>query len=152
MRQLFTKTWLLCGTLDATYATVMTLVRGGTVQPLWIGVAAGPSGDAANNWGWAGALLGLAVHFGIMAAMVGAYLYAWPRMKMLEQGNVWLLALLYGVLTYLVMYWVILPLRWPEFYPTIVPFKIALGLAPHILFVGIPLALMTQRNVVKDLG
>jgi hypothetical protein len=149
MKQIFTKAWLLCGTLDAVYATVMTLVRGGTIQPLWTGVAAGPFGEAANTWGWAGALLGLAVHFSIMAAMVGAYLYAWPRIKMLQQGNVWLLALLYGVLTYVVMYWVVLPLRWPEFYPTTVPFKIALGLAPHIFCLGIPLALMGRQATTK---
>src|SRR5438046_1033541 len=66
------KATLLSGTLDALFATVMTLAKHGDVGALWRGVAAGPFGDAAKNWGAGGSLLGLAVHFALMAAMAAA--------------------------------------------------------------------------------
>jgi hypothetical protein len=145
MKQLFVRAWLFCGTLDALYATILTKIRGGNVYETWTGVAAGPFGDGANAWGWSGVLAGLCVHFAIMAAMVCAYLYAWSRIKAVREGNVWLLAIIYGVLTYGIMYGVVLHMRWPEYYPSTDLTKITLGLAPHILFVGIPVALMARR-------
>ncbi len=75
-RGLFLKAWLLCGSLDAAYASVLALVRGsGDVGGVWRGVASGAFGAAADSWGAGGVLIGLGVHFAIMAAMVGVGLW-----------------------------------------------------------------------------
>ena len=62
LRQIWLKAWLLCGTLDALYATILTLLRGGTAAQTWLSVASGPFGDRAAAWGLPGVLAGLAVH------------------------------------------------------------------------------------------
>ena len=52
MRQIWLKAWLLCGALDALYASVLTLIRGKPdLVSMWSGVAAGPFGDGASGWG-----------------------------------------------------------------------------------------------------
>ena len=147
MQSTFMRAWLLCGTLDALYATIMSAIRG-TATPLmvWQGVAAGPFGDAAKQYGLAGGLAGLGVHFGIMAAMVAVFVFAHARSGQLRASNPWLLGTLYGLLLYGIMYCIVLAWRYPGIFPQTDPVKIAIGLFPHIFFVGIPLALMARRH------
>jgi hypothetical protein len=49
----------------------------------------------------------------------------------------------YGALLYLIMYWIVLPLRWPPAPgAAITLLSVLMPLAIHILFVGIPIALI----------
>ncbi len=61
---------------------------------------------------WPGAIVGLAVHFAIMAVMVAAFVAA---AHLLPRAAQWRLfyGVAYGGLLYLVMYWLVIPLRWP---------------------------------------
>jgi hypothetical protein len=148
MRSAFLKAWLLCGTLDAAYATGLTLARGGEIGELWRGVAAGPFGDAAKDWGAGGALAGLAVPFALMAAMVAVGLVLFRRTP-LATANRWLAGTLYGLALYCVMYGLVLPARFGAPFPNPDKVKLALGLFPHVFFVGIPVAFMLRRPAAR---
>ena len=60
---------LICGTLDILWAVVLTLWRGHEPGAMLRRVASGPF-PAATEWGATGSILGLVVHFTLMAIMV----------------------------------------------------------------------------------
>ncbi len=146
MVKVFTKAWLMCATLDGLYATVASILRGGTFSKTWSGVAAGPFGEAAKDWGVGGVIVGLAVHFAIMAAMVAVFLYAYRRMPILRENSPWLIGTLYGLILYGIMYGIVLGMRYPGSFPPADLFRFGLWLLPHIICVGVPLALMARRR------
>lgn len=137
---------LVCGALDIVYAIVTTMMKGGTAGMVLRGVASGPFGEAANGWGASGAALGLGVHFAIMTVMVAAYFMLAANW---DFGPVppWLVGAAYGVALYCVMYFIVLPWRWPSIYPFTDPVKVAVSLFPHIALVGIPLALIAPHPI-----
>src|SRR5215471_14623012 len=65
----------VCGTLDILFAVLLTLWRGREPAAMLRFVASGPF-PAATDWGAGGSVLGLAVHFTLMAIMVGIFIYA----------------------------------------------------------------------------
>lgn len=136
---------LVCGTLDIGYAIVTAMVKGGTAGMVLRGVASGPFGGIANNWGMGGAALGLGVHFAIMTVMVAAYFILAANSK-LGTASPWLAGTVYGIVLYVLMYVVVLPLRWSTIYPLTDPVAIAVSLFPHVAFVGIPLAFLASRS------
>ena len=146
MRELFLKLWLLCGSLDAAYASALTMLRGdGDLGKLWRGVAAGPFGDGAQGWGAGGALLGLGVHFAIMAAMVAVGLWL-AHHTQLGQIAPWKAGTFYGLVLYSVWYGLVLHLRFGAPFPNPDRIKLALGLFPHIAFVGLPIFYAVRRR------
>ncbi len=144
MRNPFVKVWLLCGSLDALYATILAAVRGGNMAEVWTGVASGPFGDNANSWGAGGVLTGLAVHFAIMAAMVAVGLWL-ARKTPLGEVAPWKSGTLYGLALYGLMYGVVLHSRFGVPFPNPDRIKLILGLFPHIFFVGIPIFVFAQK-------
>lgn len=145
MRKLWLKATLVSGAIDALFATLIALARGASVADLWRGVAAGPFGDAAKNWGLGGSLLGLAVHFALMGLMAGALL-ALLRLPLLTRINWVLLGLLYGLATWLVMYGIVLPWRFGTPFPQTDPAKLASHLFAHVGLVGLPMAWLFKRR------
>ena len=133
----------VAGTLDILSAIVLTAARGKSVVDMLAGIAAGPFDEAIGNAGVAGAVVGLLTHFAIMTVMVIAFAWLvsrWPGMpRPLIAGPV------YGVILYVVMYWIVLPLRWPgilaarSFSGALVPIAI------HIVLVGLPIAFILCR-------
>lgn len=145
-RRLFLRVWLLCGSLDAVYATVLTLVCGtGDVGGVWRGVASGPFGDAADTWGLGGAVIGLGVHFAIMAVMVAAGLWL-ARKSPFGTVAPWKAGTLYGLALYAVMYGIVLPQRFGVPFPNPDKVKLALALFPHVFLVGIPMFVLFRRT------
>jgi hypothetical protein len=138
--------WLLCGTLDIVYAAVASVAQGGTVSGMLRSVASGPFGDGARSWGFCGALAGLATHFAIMGAMVAFWFWAARRWPMLAARPWWLGGTLYGLMLYLVMNAIVLPLRFGLPFPPSDPMAGAIALLPHILLVGWPLAWLTCKG------
>lgn len=136
---------ILCGTLDIAWAAGATLIEGGTIAGMLRGVAAGPFGKQAGEWGTGGALAGLAVHFAIMAVMVGVFA-ALVRLPAVQRMPWWLLGLLYGVALYVVMYRIVLPLRWPGGHPLKDASAIFWSLVPHLICVGLPMAWVFRRR------
>lgn len=138
--------WLLCGTLDIVYAAVWSVVAGSDPGKMLRGVAKGPFGDGAGDWGLGGALAGLATHYAIMGAMVAAWFGAARRWPALTAWPWWLSGTVYGLILYAVMNGIILPLRFGSPFPPADLGKGAVALFPHVFFVGWPCTWLTRKD------
>ena len=105
-------------------------------------VASGPV-PGAKEMGTAGAALGLAVHYALMAIMASAFVLAADRMPALKQRPL-LWGLLYGLATYVVMNLIVVPLRFHSFPSTAI--GVGSQLFCHIVLVGIPIALVARKG------
>lgn len=136
---------LIAGTLDILSAFVFAGMAGMTPGGVLIYVASGPFGDGVRGGdaGWAAA--GLAVHYAIMACMAAAYVQAAARMPALVRHPV-AAGLLYGLLLWLLMYWLVKPLRWPDAPLPHTAWGIGNALFSHCILVGLPIALVAARH------
>lgn len=135
---------LVAGTLDILAAIVLTLLNGRPPMGMLRTVASGPF-PGATQWGAPGSLLGLAVHFALMAVMAAVFVLAARRLRSLwEKPFLW--GLLYGLATYVVMNLIVVPLRWPTAFPPALQ-SVATQLFCHIVLVGIPIALIARRHL-----
>jgi hypothetical protein len=135
---------LVAGTLDICAAIGLTLFYARrSVADMLRGVASGPF-PAATDWGDAGAALGLAVHFTLMAIMAAVYVFAAARLPALRARPI-LWGLLYGLATYVVMNLIVVPLRFEGAFPPSTR-SIVTQLFCHIFLVGIPIALIAARH------
>ena len=133
---------LVCGTLDILLAILLTLWRGKEPGAMLRFVASGPF-PAAPEWGTSGALLGLATHFALMAIMIAVLvLIVRARPRLLDKPL--LTAVGYGLVTYFIMNWLVVPLRFDAPLP---PSPLAIGtqLFAHIVLVGIPATYIARR-------
>jgi hypothetical protein len=133
---------LICGTLDILWAMILTIWRGRQIDAMLRFVASGPF-PGATEMGGAGAILGLVVHYALMAVMVAVFvLVARSRPTLLDRP--WLAGLVYGLITYVVMNLVVVPLRFPAAWPP-KALSIATQLFAHIVLVGWPTAFIARR-------
>jgi hypothetical protein len=133
---------LIAGTLDILSAFVFAGMSG--VKPLGVlrFVASGPFGEAPTpTVGWAA--VGLAVHFAIMACMAAAYMLAASRSPALPRHPI-LSGLAYGLLLWLLMYWIVLPIRFGMPLPNTL-WAVSNQLFSHCVLTGIPIALAARR-------
>jgi hypothetical protein len=105
-------------------------------------VASGPFPDA-TDMGAGGAILGLVVHFVLMAIMAAALvlLVHWrPQLAdtPVRTGLAW------GVLTYFAMNWLVVPLRFGTPLPP-KALSVVTQLFAHIVLVGLPMAFVASR-------
>jgi hypothetical protein len=133
---------LVAGSLDILYAIGLTHVYGNSAAGMLRFIASGLFPEA-RDWGMAGALLGLTVHFALMTVMAAAFVVAASKTPSLIRSPL-AFGLAYGLALYLVMNLIVLPVRFSMALPSD-PAKIATLLVPHLLFVGIPIALITAK-------
>jgi hypothetical protein len=137
----------ICGTLDILFAMILTMTLGkGDIPAMLRFVASGPF-PAATEMGTAGAILGLVVHFALMAAMVTA-LVLLVRWRPVLLGTPIRTGVAYGVITYFIMNWLIVPLRFDAPLP-LRPISIATQLLAHIVLVGVPAAFIARRYLPR---
>jgi hypothetical protein len=134
---------LIAGTLDILAAITLTLIYGRDPMTMLRYVGSGPF-PGATDMGTAGSFLGLAVHFALMAIMVTIFVLAATRIRALWQKPV-LWGFLYGLATYVVMNWLVVPLRFRTPLPPSTR-AIVTQLFCHIVLVGIPIALVTAKH------
>ena len=132
----------LCGTLDILFAMILTIAFGRQVGNMLRFVASGPF-PAATEMGAAGAVLGVVVHFALMATMATVFVVA-ARARPSLLNRPALAGLAYGLITYFVMNWLIVPLRFGGPLP-LKPISIATQLFAHIILVGLPTAFIARR-------
>ena len=133
---------LIAGALDILAAIGLTLYYGQrSIADMLRGVAMGPFPDAPH-WGTGGAVLGLVVHFTLMAIMVAVFVLAAAKLRALWQNPI-LWGILYGLATFVVMNLIVLPLRFHKMPSTT---AIVTQLFCHIVLVGIPIALVTAKH------
>ena len=135
---------LVAGTLDILFAAILSLIRDRAPADMLRFVASGPF-PAATEWGAAGAWLGLATHFALMAIMAAVFvLIAQRRPALTAKPIQW--GVIYGLITYVIMNLIVVPLRFPAAWPP-KPIGIATQLFAHIVLVGIPIALIAARRL-----
>lgn len=131
---------LLAGTLDILAAVTLTLLYGRDPMAMLRYVASGPF-PPATEMGAPGSLLGLPVHFALMAIMVTIFVLAAARLRRLwQQPLLW--GFIYGLATYVVMNLAVVPLRFHKL-PSMT--AVLTQLFCHIVLVGIPVALVTAK-------
>lgn len=134
---------LAVGILDGLYAVVVWALRGVKPGQVFQGVAAGLLGRESFAGGTPTALLGLLLHFFIAFCVAAVYVLASRRLDVLARRPV-ICGLLYGVLVYLVMTFVVVPLSAARGgVPTLSSFL--LNATFHALLVGLPAALFAAR-------
>ena len=147
MRRLWLEATIVAGTFDLLSAFLFSGIKGvGPIRVLQF-VASGPFGDQALGDA-AFALAGIATHYLLMAIMVGLFLFAAERLSSIaRQPILWGLA--YGFAIWIVMYWVVRPLRWPNLpLPTAGgPVAVAQQLFSHLILVGLPIGFIVGRGV-----
>jgi hypothetical protein len=133
---------ILCGTLDILLATGLTLMRGREPAAMLRFVASGPF-PRATEWGDAGSVLGLIVHFTLMAIMVGVFVIAARNFASLPDRPL-VSAIAYGLITYGVMNLLVVPLRFPAAWP---PSGLSIGtqLFAHVVLVALPTVLIARH-------
>ena len=134
----------ISGTLDILMATFITVLRGREVPAMLRFVASGPF-PSATGWGAAGSILGLLVHYALMAVMVGLFVVAASRQRLLLDR--WIAAgAIYGLVTYVVLDLVIVPLRFPAAWPPSL-LSVTTQLFAHIVLVGLVTAWIARRQL-----
>ena len=131
----------VAGTLDIASACLLTLAAGRSVTAMLAGIAAGPFGDRMLDAGPLAALCGLAVHYALIAVMVAAFAALASRSPTTRRHPV-IAGIAYGLLIYGVMYWVVIPARWPDANAVTSFRTVAIPIAIHITLVGLPIALL----------
>jgi uncharacterized membrane protein YagU involved in acid resistance len=130
------------GTLDILFAMILTVFFGREIGNMLRYVGSGPF-PQATDMGATGAILGLLVHFALMAIMAAVYVFAAGRIPaLIEKPIQW--GVLYGLATYVVMNWLVVPMRFATPLPPS-PLSMATQLFAHIVLVGIPIALIASR-------
>lgn len=137
------------GVLDGLYAVIFWGLRGAGWQRVFQGVSAGLLGrDAAVAGGAQTAYLGLAIHFFISACVVGVYFLASKRYPALIRRPI-LYGLVYGVIVYIVMNFVVIPLS--AITPGAFSLKwFCIHATGHAFCVGLPAVLFVRRAIAPE--
>ena len=133
---------LISGTLDILFAMILTVFFGREIANMLRYVGSGPFPDAMDM-GAGGAILGLLVHFTLMAIMASILMLFVRQRPQLADKPV-LLGIVYGLVTYAVMNLVVVPLRFDAPLPPS-GLSIATQLFAHIVLVGLPMAFVASR-------
>jgi hypothetical protein len=133
---------LTVGTLDLLDAIVFSAFRG--VAPLRVpqSIAAGLLGRAAFAGGAGTALAGIAIHYFIASSVVATYFLASRRLPSLTRHPL-LLGPVYGLVVWVVMNYVVIPLSAITM-PPLSAARLINGLGIHALGVGLPSALFAR--------
>ena len=134
----------ISGTLDILFAMILTLAFGRAIPAMLRTVASGPF-PGATGWGGEGAVLGLLVHFTLMAIMAAIFMLI-VRVRPVLLETPWRTALAYGILTYFAMNWAVVPLR---FHTPLPPKTISIvtQLFAHLVLVSAVFVLVARRTL-----
>jgi len=119
------------GVVDLVYATGRGLADSGSVTTPWRGVASGWLGGKAYDGNLSPVVLGLLTHFAIAMVMAAVWVWGLNRLEPVQRRRT-AAAVVYGLGLYVVMYLVVLPLRWPAYFPTWDGVRSALDILAHV--------------------
>lgn len=134
----------IAATLDLAYAILRN--GGGGKPALWTLqlVASGWLGPDVFESGWPGGVLGVVSHYGILLVGAAVY-YAASRSAPVLRSQAWVCGALFGMLVYLFMNFVLLPLSAFPYQLTYPPLRLLEGFASHAVLVGMPIALAIRK-------
>ncbi len=132
---------LIAGILDITSAFVIAGIKGtGSIRMLQ-GIASGLLGQRSFEGGMASAGLGLAIRFLIAFTAAAVFYAASQKLSSLTQ-HVVVSGLLYGIAVYIVMYWMVVPLAFPNARHSMS--RDVTAVIIHIVLIGLPIALVVR--------
>lgn len=136
---------LIAGTFDIILATAYWAVKGVPPYRVLQSVATGLLGRASFQGGTRTAVLGLTLHFLIAVSMAYLYYFAARMWPVLHQ-HPWICGAVYGMLVYLVMNYVVIPLSAATPRSKNVPW-VTTNFIGHMLLIGIPIALAARWSL-----
>jgi hypothetical protein len=140
------------GTFDIVYAcTYWALKANAPPQRILQSVAAGLLGKASFEGGWPTAALGLGLHYFIATSMSLVYYLVARRWPLLWQRPV-LCGASYGVLLFVIMTYVVVPLSRAASGASPPTLWVVLSVAVHSLLIGLPIALFARGAVLGSVS
>ena len=138
----------VAGTLDIADAVIVTWLTGKSPVRMLQGIASGWMGRRAMAGGAGSAAIRVLTHFAIMLVMVAAFVLAAGAVPVLTQRP-WLFGPLYGLVLYGVMYFVVLPWRFPgpRQWDAV---SVINQLLAHTLLVGLAMALTVRAVLGRE--
>ena len=144
------RAWPVIAVVDGLFATALSILAyDSTATRLWQSVASTLLGPAAFEGGARTALVGLAMHAGVArlwsAVFVALYVLS-PRLQRLvaTPAGAVAAAAVYGPLVWIVMSFVVVPALTGR--PPTVGARWWVQAAGHVVFVALPIVLMTRRG------
>ncbi len=138
---------LVAGTLDIVYACLFWALKADvSAQRILQSVASGLLGQASFDGGWSTAALGLGLHFFIATSMSVTYYLVAVRWPLLRERAV-LCGAGYGLLLYMIMNYVVVPVSAAPRSGSKHPLWIGLSVLVHMFLIGVPIALFARRAV-----
>jgi uncharacterized membrane protein YagU involved in acid resistance len=135
---------LIAAVLDIIYAIILTMRAGHNAISTLQAIASGLVGVEAFQGGIAAAALGLFLHCAILIVAAVVYYEASLRLPVLRTRAL-SCGLLFGVLVYLFMNFIVIPLSAIPFTISYTPAKLAQGFLSHAILVGLPIALVIRH-------
>jgi uncharacterized membrane protein YagU involved in acid resistance len=136
----------LAGLLDILFAIAFAAYNGMPPQRLLQVVASGALGQAAFSGGMPAAAFGLACHFALSFVWMALFIFAARRVPALARKPL-LVAVGYGLLVFLAMRLVVLPLSAFPRPVTFNAFAWGMDLLSHILLFSLPIVWATRKAV-----
>lgn len=130
---------LVAGALDIVAAFASYVSHGATVQGILKYIASGLLGASAMQGGIAIVWLGLLCHFALTTAMAAIYVLPAVKYRALVTQP-WLWGTVYGVLTWVAMVYIVVPMSAVPGWKLPEGWNIVSGLMSHIFYVGVPIA------------
>lgn len=132
---------LICGVMDISSAFIIWGLRGVSPFRVLRGIAAALLGPASFKGGAPTAILGGAIHFLIAFTATTVFYLASRKLMFLTQHAV-ISGIAYGVLVYVFMYWVVIPLSLARRPATLRDSLTAVLV--HVVCVGLPISLSVR--------
>lgn len=136
---------LVAGVLDIAAVFAFWIVKGVSPVVILHSIASSVLGPAAYEGGAAAALLGSALHFAVSFAFVAAYVVVSARVRVLRTRPL-LFGPAYGVVAYVIMTFVVVPLSLLDTRPWPPPMlNLAASVFIHLFLFGLPIAWAASR-------
>ncbi|HEV7672697.1 MAG TPA: hypothetical protein VGS22_29605 [Thermoanaerobaculia bacterium] len=137
---------LVAGFFDISYAIISWTLHDPPRSPLWVlqSVATGLLGAKSFDGGVPAGLLGLFCHFVIAFGASVTYYLASRKIALLRERPV-IAGAIFGILVFLFMNWVVIPLAACPFTIPFTASVLARGFLSHAVLIGIPIALLQKR-------
>ncbi|MGQ0589339.1 MAG: hypothetical protein ACT4N8_07395 [Sphingosinicella sp.] len=135
----------VAGTLQLGIAFLLAAASGRGILPVLREMAAGMLGEGMRARGWGGAVIGLALHFVMIAVVVLVYSIAARRIALLRAHKVFgggAFGLLLGA-----THWLLAPRGLPTLFPQVTPVDTAVALAAWVILVGLPTGWIVARRM-----
>jgi hypothetical protein len=135
---------LAAAAIDAFYFSTAALFRGHSPLIVFRRIAGFWLGGRSNDPGISGIFVGVATHMGLATIMAAGFVLAMQRFR-LPRDRALPFGAAYGLFLYVLMYFVVMPLRWPARFPSWMGWQSIGDILIHVT-IGIAIALILRSR------